>query len=292
MTRAEDFRKLLAGKDIVVMPGCFSPLSAKLAERLGFKAAYISGAALTAMRGLPDIELLTMTEMAELSGAIALGTSMPCIADADTGYGGVLSIQRTVREYERRGLAGLHLEDQLSPKRCGHLSGKRLCSPEEMVQRVIAAVDAKQQKDFLVIARTDARAVEGFDAAVERAKLYLKAGADAIFPEAMESKEEFGEFARKVKAPLLANMTEFGKSPLLSAAELQALGYRMVIFPVTALRVALKAVEETYRELREKGTQAALLPRMKTRQELYDIIGYASYEKKDAEIARRGDGHG
>lgn len=263
------------------IPGVFNPLLAKVAERLGFRAVYLSGGALSAGYGVPDIGLVTLSEFVAEAGRIAQATQLPVLSDADTGFGEALNVERTVRLFEAAGVAGTHLEDQQMPKRCGHLSGKSLVSPEEMAAKVRAAVAAKRDPDFVVIARTDARGVTNFDDAVRRAEMYLKAGADAIFPEAMESAEEFAAFARRVKAPLLANMTEFGKGPLLDAAELGKLGYAMVLYPLTGFRSAMKAAEETLRAVKESGHQRDRVPTMLTRAELYDHLGYTGYEARD-----------
>src|SRR3954471_2450512 len=259
----------------VAMPGVFNAAMGRLVERSGFDAVYISGAGLcNATAGVPDIGLLTLTEVAQLAGYVARAVKIPCIVDADTGFGGAENAARTVEEFERAGLAGCHLEDQEFPKRCGHLAGKTLVTVEEMNEKAAAAAAAKRDKDFLLIARTDARAVESFAKAVERAQSYLAAGAGAIFPEALQNEQEFRDFAREVKAPLLANMTEFGKSPLLSLGQLAELGYRMVIYPQTAFRVSMFAAGQMLRDLKKSGTQAAWIDRMQTRQELYDLLGY------------------
>jgi methylisocitrate lyase len=265
----------------VLLPGVFCPLVAKMAERLGFSAVYLSGGALSAGNGVPDIGLLTLTEFATAAQLIAGATNLPLVCDADTGFGEAMNVERTVRLLEAAGVAGIHLEDQEMPKRCGHLSGKSLVRPEAMAAKVRAAVAARRDPDFVVIARTDARGVEGFDAAVRRAELYLAAGADAIFPEALETPEEFATFAERVKAPLLANMTEFGRSPNLDAATLGAMGYRLILFPLTAFRVAMKAAEEALADLKANGHQKSSLPRMQTRAELYDLLGYTGYEARD-----------
>src|SRR3982751_3135966 len=221
----------------VAMPGVFNASMGRMVERAGFDAVYISGAGLcNATAGVPDIGLLTLTEVAQLAGYVARAVKIPCIVDADTGFGGAENAARTVQEFERAGLAGCHIEDQEFPKRCGHLAGKTLITIEEMKEKIAARAAAKRDKNFLLSARTDARAVESFAKAVQRAKSYLAAGADAIFPEALQSREEFRDFAAAIDAPLLANMTEFGKSPLLSLEELADLGYRMVIYPQTAFR--------------------------------------------------------
>jgi methylisocitrate lyase len=257
------------------MPGAFNGMSARLIEAAGFDAVYISGAGLAnATVGVPDIGLLSMEEVARLGGYVAQAVQIPALIDADTGFGGPSNVARTVREFERVGLAGIHLEDQEFPKRCGHLSGKSVIPHGEMIEKIRAAVSARTDRNFLILARTDARSVEGLDRAVERAHQYLEAGADGIFPEALESPEEFAHFSREVQAPLLANMTEFGKGALLSVGELSAMGYRMVIFPQTAFRVANRAMEQCLRDLRSRGTQSDWLDRMQTRNELYQLLGY------------------
>jgi len=257
------------------MPGVFNAAMGRLVEQSGFDALYISGAGLcNAAAGVPDIGLLTLTEVAQLAGYVARAVKIPAIVDADTGFGGAENAARTIEEFERAGLAGCHIEDQEFPKRCGHLAGKSLVTIEDMNAKIAAAVAAKHDKNFLLIARTDARAVESFAKAVERAQSYLAAGADAIFPEALQSEEEFRDFAREVKAPLLANMTEFGKSPLLSLRQLAGLGYRMVIYPQTAFRVSMFAAGQMLRDLKASGSQAGWVDRMQTRKELYDLLGY------------------
>jgi methylisocitrate lyase len=268
------FRQLIA-KGTVMMPGVPNAAMARQVERAGFDTVYISGAGMAnATAGLPDIGLLTLTEVVRLAGYIAKAVRIPAIVDADTGFGGAENVARTIQELEKAGLAGCHIEDQEFPKRCGHLSGKSIVDVEEMVGKIKAAVAARQDPNFMIIARTDARAVEDFDRAVERAGEYLAAGADAIFPEALQSADEFRDFAKEIKAPLLANMTEFGKSPLLSFKELSDFGYRMVIFPMSAFRVAMKASEGFLRALKKAGTQSDWLDKMQTRQELYDLLDY------------------
>src|SRR5437867_9597706 len=245
------FRQLIA-KGTVMMPGVPNAALARQAERTGFDAVYISGAGMAnATAGLPDIGLLTLTEVAQLAGYIAKAIKIPAIVDADTGFGGAENVARTIRELESAGLAGCHIEDQEFPKRCGHLAGKSIVAVDEMVGKIKAATGARRDPDFMIIARTDARAVEGFDRAVERAGEYIAAGADAIFPEALQSFEEFRDFAKEIDTPRLANMTEFGKSPLLAFRAFMDLGYRMVISPVSALRVAMKASRKFLRALRQ-----------------------------------------
>jgi methylisocitrate lyase len=273
-------------QEMLVMPGVFNAITAQLAQQAGFDALYLSGAGVTnSLTGFPDIALLTLTEMAQQARYVSRAVSLPVIADADTGYGEILNVARAVEELEHAGLAGIHLEDQVAPKRCGHLDGKQVISPQEMVKKIRAAIRARSDPDFYLIARTDARSLNGLQDAISRANRYLDAGADAIFPESLQSREEFATFAANVPAPLLANMTEFGKTPLLSAAEFASMGYAMVIFPMTAFRVMLKAAQTLYNELKETGTQAAFLDKMQTRQELYDLIGYADFERFDRQIA-------
>jgi methylisocitrate lyase len=224
--------------------------------------------------GVPDIGLLTLTEVARLAGYVVDAVNIPAIVDADTGFGGAENVARTIHELERAGLAGCHIEDQEFPKRCGHLAGKSLIDAEEMAEKIRAAIAARRDPDFLIIARTDARGVEDFRGAVKRAEKYLEAGADAIFPEALQDAQEFRDFAQAIELPLLANMTEFGKSPLLSLQELADLGYRLVIFPMSAFRVSMKASEQFLRTLKASGTQSDSIEKMQTRQELYDLLGY------------------
>ena len=265
----------------IMIPGVWSALVARMAEQTGFQAVYLSGAALSASHAVPDIGLLTLNEFVDAARSITQATSLPLLCDADTGFGEAVNVERTVKLFEAAGVAGIHLEDQQLPKRCGHLSGKTLVPVDAMVSKLRAAVAARRDSSFVIIARTDASGVEGLDSAMSRAKEYLAAGADAIFPEALETPDEFARFARDIKAPLLANMTEFGKSPNLDFATLAGMGYRMVLFPVTALRMALKATERTLMELKAKGHQRDLLPEMLTRQELYDLLGYKEYEARD-----------
>jgi methylisocitrate lyase len=277
----------------IMIPGVFNALTAKMAERLGFQAVYLSGGALSAgWAGVPDIGLLTATEFAGQAAMLAGATSLPLLCDADTGFGETINVERTVRLYEQAGAAGLHLEDQVMPKRCGHLTGKTLIEPQAMASKIRAAVAARRDPGFVVVARTDARSVEGFDEALYRARLYIEAGADMIFPEALESMDEFARFAREIKAPLIANRTEFGRGPLLTFDELASLGYRAVLYPLTAFRAAMKAAEETLTYLSEQGTQRELLGRMQTRAELYDLLGYDDWETRDRSYFGDGDGSG
>ena len=273
-TKPARLRELIA-KGAVMMPGVPNASMARQVERLGFDAVYISGAGMAnATVGVPDIGLLALTEVVQLAGYIARAVKIPAIVDADTGFGGSENVARTIRELEAADLAGCHIEDQEFPKRCGHLAGKSLIDVEEMTERIKAAVAARRDPDFMIIARTDARAVEDFDRTVDRAQRYMKAGADAIFPEALQSAEEFRDFVGEIDLPLLANMTEFGKSPLLSFKELAGLGYRMVIFPQSAFRVSMKASQQLLRALKESGTQKEWLKEMQTREELYELLDY------------------
>ena len=273
-SKGAQLRELIA-KGAVLMPGVPNGAMARQVEQAGFDAIYISGAGMAnSTAGVPDIGLLTLTEVARLAGYIANAVKIPAIVDADTGFGGAENVIRTIHEFEAAGLAGCHIEDQDFPKRCGHLAGKSIVDLDEMVGKIKAAVGARRDPDFLIIARTDARAQEGFDAALNRAQKYAQAGADAIFPEALETVVEFKRFARETKVPLLANMTEFGKSPLLSFQELSDLGYRIVIFPQSAFRVSMKATEEFLRDLKEFGTQSDWIDKMQTREELYELLDY------------------
>lgn len=271
------------------MPGVFNAITAKLAAAAGFDALYMTGAGVAnSLTAMPDIGLVTLTEVAQQARYISKAVSpIPVIADADTGFGEPLSVVRTVQEMEHAGLAGIHLEDQVAPKRCGHLDGKQVVSALDMAKKVDAAVNAKVDKDFYIIARTDSRSVNGIDDAINRAKRYLDAGADAIFPESLQTVDEFAQFAKEVKAPLLANMTEFGKTPLITVSQFEDMGYKMVIFPMTAFRVMAKAAEELYAELKKSGTQAKFIDRMQTRAELYDLIDYASYNQLDKTLSER-----
>jgi len=257
------------------MPGVPNAAMARQVERAGFDAVYISGAGMAnATAGVPDIGLLTLTEVVQLAGYVANAVDIPAIVDADTGFGGAENVARTVRELERAGLAGCHIEDQEFPKRCGHLAGKDLVDVDEMVGKIRAALMARRDPDFLIIARADGRGVEDFDHTVKRARSYVEAGADVIFPEALQSEDEFRDFAKEIKAPLLANITEFGKSPLLSFQELSDFGYRMVIFPMSAFRVSMKVSGEFLRDLKRRGTQSNWVDKMQTRKELYELLDY------------------
>src|SRR5437667_6402287 len=274
MSKSKKLRELIA-KGAIMLPGVPNAAMARQVERLGFDAVYVSGAGMAnATAGVPDIGLLTLTEVAQLAGYVANAVKIPAVVDADTGFGGAENVARTICKLEQAGLAGCHIEDQEFPKRCGHLAGKSLVDVEEMVGKIKAAMAARRDADFIIIARTDARAVEDLDRTIERAQRYLEAGADAIFPEALQSADEFKVFAHEVKAPLLANMTEFGKSPLLSFRELSDFGYRMVIFPQSAFRVSMKASDEFLRDLKRRGTQSGWIEKMQTREQLYELFDY------------------
>jgi methylisocitrate lyase len=274
VSKRKRLRDLIA-QGAVMMPGVPNASMARQVEQVGFEAVYISGAGLAnSTAGVPDIGLLSMEEVVRLAGYVARAVRIPAIVDADTGFGEGEAVAQTIRALEKAGLAGCHIEDQEFPKRCGHLAGKTVVEIGTMTDRIKTAVAARRDSDFLIIARTDARAVEGFGRAVERAGEYLAAGADAIFPEALQSAEEFRDFAKEINLPLMANMTEFGKSPLLSFKELSDLGYRMVIFPQSGFRVAMKATEKFFTALKKAGTQTDWLDRMQTRQKLYDLLDY------------------
>ncbi|MFL4493003.1 methylisocitrate lyase [Streptomyces sp. VTCC 41912] len=282
--RRRAFRRQLASGRLLRMPGALNPLSARLIQEHGFEAAYLSGAVLAADLGLPDIGLTTATEIAARAQQTTRVTDLPVLIDADTGFGEPLNAARTVQLMEDAGLAGLHLEDQVNPKRCGHLDGKTVVAREEMARRIRAAVDARRDPDFVLMARTDARSVEGLDAAIDRAKAYVDAGADAIFPEALADESEYEAFRTAIDVPLLANLTEFGKTPLLDTRTLENLGYNIALYPVTLLRLAMGAAEDGLRTLAAEGTQASLLPRMQTRSRLYELLGYADYTAFDSAV--------
>ncbi|CAJ1495066.1 methylisocitrate lyase [[Mycobacterium] kokjensenii] len=278
------FRFGLQSGQLQRIPGAFSPLVAKLIAEIGFDGVYVSGAVLSADLGLPDIGLTTLTEVAGRGAQIAAATDLPTFIDADTGFGEPMSAARTVTVLEDAGLAGCHLEDQVNPKRCGHLDGKAVVPTSEMVKRLRAAIAARRDPNFIVCARTDAAGIEGLPAAIDRAKAYVDAGADLIFTEALSGPADFEKFRAAVDAPLLANMTEFGKSQLLTAAQLSELGYNAVIYPVTTLRLAMHAVEVGLREIDTVGTQSGLLDRMQHRSRLYELLRYAEYNRFDDDI--------
>ncbi|GAA5194371.1 methylisocitrate lyase [Arthrobacter gyeryongensis] len=277
-------RDLLDSGTIAQFPGAFNPLSARLIEEKGFPGVYISGAVLANDLGLPDIGLTTLTEVATRAGQIARMTELPCLVDADTGFGEPMNVARTIQELENAGLAGCHIEDQFNPKRCGHLDGKNVVDTDTAAKRIRAAADARRDANFLIMARTDIRAVDGIQAAQERAKALVDAGADAIFPEAMKDLSEFQAIRDAVDVPILANMTEFGKSELFTAEQLQGAGVNMVIYPVTLLRIAMGAAESTLDTIKRLGTQEVRVPAMLTRARLYDLVDYEAYNHFDTGV--------
>ena len=278
-------RALLDRDRILQLPGAHNGHAALQAKAAGFEALYLSGAAMSASMGLPDLGIITVDEVCFFIRQIARASGLPLLVDGDTGYGEALNVMHTVRAFEESGAAGVHFEDQLLPKKCGHLNDKRLADPHDMAAKIAAA--ARSRRDLVVVARTDAAASEGLEGAVARAQLYVEAGADAIFPEALVTGDMFTEFSRRMPGvPLLANMTEFGRTPFFTAAEFEAMGYRMVIWPVSSLRVANKAQALLYAAIRRDGGTHAMLDRMQTRQELYDVIGLHGYEALDASIVQ------
>jgi methylisocitrate lyase len=282
--RRAGFRRALDSGRLLAFPGAFNVLTAVLIEELGFDGVYVSGAVLAADLGLPDIGLTTLSEVSGRSGAIASATNLPTLVDADTGFGEPMNVARTVSTLEDAGLAGCHLEDQVNPKRCGHLDNKTLVDTSTMLRRIAAAVEARRDGNFVLCARTDARAVEGLPSSIERAKAYVDAGADMIFAEALESEAEYAAYRAALDVPILVNMTEFGKSPLLARTVLESLGVNLVIYPVTLLRIAMGAVEAGLRTILAEGTQESLVPGMQTRARLYELVGYEEYTRFDAEI--------
>lgn len=277
-------RERLASGDLLVFPGAFSPLSAKLVEREGFDGVYVSGAVLAADLGLPDIGLTTLSEVATRSGQIARVTELPTLVDADTGFGEPMNVARTVQILEDAGVAGLHIEDQVNPKRCGHLDGKQVVDESSAIKRIRAAVSARRDANLLVMARTDIRAIDGLAAAIARAKALVDAGADALFPEAMIDLAEFEAVRRAVEVPILANMTEFGKGELLTTTQLASVGVNIVIYPVSLLRLAMGASQRALVTLRSEGTLSPLIGEMQTRAQLYDLLDYESYNEFDDSV--------
>ncbi|GAB3055149.1 methylisocitrate lyase [Virgibacillus ainsalahensis] len=283
LTLANKFIEAMEKGEILKIAGAHDGMAGLVGKKLGFEALYLSGAALTASKGLPDIGLLNSSEVAEKANEIVRATDLPLLVDIDNGFGGPLNIARTVKELLETRVAAIQLEDQKIPKKCGHLNGKQLISTKEMVEKIKTV--KKVAPSLVLIARTDALGVEGMDQAIERAKAYAEAGADAIFPEAMTTQEQFTKASEQIKLPLLANMTEFGKTPYFSASDFQEMGYSMVIYPVTSLRVAAKAYERAFQEIVEKGTQKDILDDMQTREELYELIKLKEYEELDNNIA-------
>ncbi len=285
------FRALVERGGIVQIPGAHNGMAALQAKAAGFEAAYLSGAAMTASMGLPDLGMITVDEVCFFVRQVARASALPVLVDGDTGYGEALNVMSMVRSFEDAGAAAVHIEDQLLPKKCGHLNDKKLADAQDMAAKVAAA--RKARRHLYILARTDAAASEGMDGAVARAKLYMEAGADAIFPEALHSAEMFREFARRMPGvPLLANMTEFGRTPFFTAAEFEAMGYRMVIWPVSSMRVAAKASETLYAAIRRDGGTHNVIDQMQTRAELYATIDYAGYEALDQSIVSTVVPHG
>ncbi|WP_336637819.1 methylisocitrate lyase [Lysinibacillus fusiformis] len=281
---AEQFKALIARSSILQIPGAHDAMAGLMAKKVGFEALYLSGAAYTASRGLPDLGMIYSNEIAQRASDIIRATNLPMLVDIDTGFGGVLNVARTACEMVEAGVAAAQLEDQNLPKKCGHLNGKTLISIEEMIQKIKTI---KQIAPTLVIiARTDARSVEGLEQAILRAKAYVAAGADAIFPEALQTDKEFRQFANELDAPLLANMTEFGQTPYYTAKEFEKMGYSMVIYPVTSMRVAAKAYERVFELIKNTGTQQEAVQDMQTRSELYETISYYQFEDLDRELAK------
>ena len=283
ISHAARLSELLATGEPVAVPGAFNPLTAMIARKVGFDALYFSGAAFSASLGVPDIGLFTLSELTDAVRWMVRASGLPLIVDADTGFGEAINVIRAVKELEGAGAAAIQIEDQVLPKRCGHLDGKAVVSADAFVEKIAAAASAREET--LIIARTDVRAIEGLDAAIERGLRCKDAGADIIFPEAMQSLDEFRAYADAVGGDLLANMTEFGKSPYLSVNEFAALGYNIVIFPVTALRAAAKTTELILTDIKRDGTQVNWLDRMQTRAELYELIDYARYAETDSGLA-------
>jgi methylisocitrate lyase len=282
--KRQALRTRLASSELVRMPGAFNPLSASLIQEKGFEGVYISGAVLAADLGLPDIGLTTLTEVSQRGGQIARVTDLPTLIDADTGFGEPMNVARTVQLLEDAGISGMHLEDQVNPKRCGHLDGKAVVDEATALKRIRAAVEARRDPDFLVMARTDIRGVEGLEAAKDRAKKLVDAGADAIFPEAMADLAEFEAIRAAVDVPILANMTEFGKSELFTTQQLADVGVNIVIFPVSLLRLAMGAAERGLDTILAEGSLTNRVPEMQTRARLYELVDYAGYSEFDAGV--------
>ena len=283
--RRQALRDSLTSETITKLPGAFNPLTARLIEDIGaFEGVYVSGAVVANDLGLPDIGLTTLSEVANRGGQIARATNLPVLIDADTGFGEPMSAARTVAEFEAAGLAALHLEDQVNPKRCGHLDGKEVVPRDLMVRRITAAVRERSDDNFVICARTDAAGIEGIDEAIERAKAYAGAGADLIFTEALYSEEDFAKFRAAVDTPLLANMTEFGKTELLSAGTLENLGYNAVIWPVTTFRIAMGQTEAMLRDIADTGIQTPWLDKMQHRSRLYELVRYDEYNQFDQSV--------
>lgn len=282
--KRQNFRAQLQSGKLLQFPGAYHPIVAQIIQQIGFDGVYVSGAVMANSLGMPDIGLTTLSEVVQQSVNIAKITSLPTILDIDTGFGETMNVVRTIQELDYLGLAGCHIEDQVNPKRCGHLDNKQLVDVNEMVKKINAASKAKLDDNFLLIARTDARGVEGLDAAIDRAKAYVDAGADMIFPEALANEKEMELFRKAIDVPLLANMTEFGKTDLLTTQQLENLGFNLVIYPVTTQRLALFAVEMGLQTIKNEGTQQSLINQMQTRKRLYEVVNYQKYNDLDAGI--------
>ncbi|MEQ6378203.1 methylisocitrate lyase [Bacillaceae bacterium S4-13-56] len=281
---ADTFLEMVMDPTILKIPGTHDGMAALIAKNVGFNALYLSGAAYTASKGLPDLGIIHSEEVAERARELIRATNLPVLVDIDTGFGGVLNVIKTAKEMVEARVAAVQIEDQDLPKKCGHLNGKKLIPTDEMVQKIRAIKEV--EPTLVVVARTDAYSVEGLETAISRANAYIEGGADAVFPEALTKDEEFSQFKSKVNAPLLANMTEFGKTPFYTAEQFQQFGYSMVIYPVTSLRVAAKAYERVFQNIFQRGTQASLIDDMQTRKELYETISYYEYEELDKKIAK------
>jgi len=281
-----ELRRLLEDS-FIVAPGVINGISALQAQSAGFNSLYLSGSGIAGSMGLPDLSVTTLTEVAEEVRRIVQISKLPLIVDADTGFGETINVTRTVRVLESAGASAIHIEDQVLPKKCGHLAGKAVIEPQDMIHKIRAAVEARKNDDFVIIARTDARSTSGLDDAIERAKEYAENGADMIFTEALESVDEFVTFARSLKAPLMANMTEFGKSPLLTVEKIRNIGYRAVIFPLTAFRAMLNMNRYVFSYIAKNGTQEGIVDKLMTRAEFYDLIGYEEYEREDSSLATK-----
>ena len=278
------FRKDLASGRLLQLPGAHEPIIARIIEEQGFDGIYISGGALSASMAMPDIGLTTLTEVTQRGRQIARVTDLPALIDLDTGFGDAMNTARTIQECEELGITGCHIEDQQIPKRCGHLDNKSVIETSIMCQKIGAAINAKRDPNFLVMVRTDAKAIEGIDAAIERSKAYVQAGAEAIFPEALSTEQEYEIFRKAIDVPLLANMTEFGKTPLYSKKQLEEFGYNLAIYPVSSLRIAMGAIEASYATLKKEGSLKSKLDQMQTRKRLYEIIKYDEYNEFDKKI--------
>ena len=279
-----DFRAKLASGKLLQMPGAHEPIIARIVEEQGFDGIYISGGALSASMAMPDIGLTTLTEVTQRGRQIARVTDLPALIDLDTGFGETMNTARTIQECEELGIAGCHIEDQLSPKRCGHLDNKIIIETDAMCQKIHAAINAKRDPNFLLMVRTDAKATEGMAATIERSKAYVQAGAEAIFPEALSTPQEYEAFRTAIDVPLLANITEFGKTPLYSKKQLEEFGYNIAIYPVSSLRIAMGAIETSYAALKEEGSLESQIGNMQTRKRLYEVIKYEQYNQFDQNL--------